>query len=118
MENLEQTIQAVLNDPEQMKQVMQMAKAFGFSPSEGEKQEPENDAQAEIPAGMGNLFSEPIGQLLSQAGKTDPRRENLLNAIKPFLSPDKQEKIDRAMQVARLSHLAGYALRSREQKDE
>ena len=36
MENLEQTIQAVLNDPEQMKQVMEMAKAFGLSPSETE----------------------------------------------------------------------------------
>ena len=118
MENLEQTIQAVLNDPEQMKQVMEMAKAFGFSPSEAESSAASEDAPAQIPSGLGNLFSEPVGQLLSQAGKLDKRQENLLNAIKPFLSPGRQEKIDRAMQVARLSHLAGYALRSREQKDE
>lgn len=113
MENLEQTIQAVLNDPEQMKNIMEMAKSLGFSPPDGE-----SAAQTEEPSGLGNLFSEPVGQLLSQAGKLDRKQENLLNAIKPFLSPVKQEKIDRAMQVARLSHLAGYALRSREQKDE
>ena len=53
---------------------------------------------------------------LEQAGKLEKKQENLLNALKPFLKPARREKIDRAMQAARLSHLAGYALKSRGEK--
>ena len=55
--------------------------------------------------------------LLQQAGKLDRRQENLLNALKPFLKPERREKVDRAMQAARISRLAGAALRGRDQKD-
>ena len=55
--------------------------------------------------------------LLQQVGKLDRRQENLLNALKPFLKPERREKVDRAMQAARISRLAGAALRGRDQKD-
>lgn len=81
MEELEQKIQSVLNDPEQMAQIMSMAQSLGAVP--------------EQPA--------PV----SGGG----REEKLLNALKPFVRPDKREKIDRAMQIAQLSKLAGMTMK-------
>lgn len=121
MDDLEQKIQSVLSDPEQMQQVLNMARALGVSiPESGEPKAREQETplpEQDIPPQAGvDALSEPVSQLLQQAGKLEKRQENLLNALKPFLKPNRREKIDRAMQVARLSHLAGYALRSRGEK--
>lgn len=121
MDDLEQKIQSVLSDPEQMQQVLNMARALGVSiPESGEHKAREQETpppEQDIPPQAGvDALSEPVSQLLQQAGKLEKRQENLLNALKPFLKPNRREKIDRAMQVARLSHLAGYALRSRGEK--
>ena len=121
MDDLEQKIQSVLSDPEQMQQVLNMARALGVSIPESEEpkareQETSPPVQNIPPQAGVDALSEPVSQLLQQAGKLEKRQENLLNALKPFLKPNRREKIDRAMQVARLSHLAGYALRSRGEK--
>ncbi len=121
MDDLEQKIQSVLSDPEQMQQVLNMARALGVSIPESEEpkareQETSPPEQNISPQVGVDTLSEPVSQLLQQAGKLEKRQENLLNALKPFLKPNRREKIDRAMQVARLSHLAGYALRSRGEK--
>lgn len=121
MDDLEQKIQSVLSDPEQMQQVLNMARALGVSiPESGEPKAREQETsppEQNIPPQAGvDALSEPVSQLLQQAGKLEKRQENLLNALKPFLKPNRREKIDRAMQVVRLSHLAGYALRSRGEK--
>ncbi len=121
MDDLEQKIQSVLSDPEQMQQVLNMARALGVSIPEREapkaREQETSPPEQNIPPQAGvDALSEPVSQLLQQAGKLEKRQENLLNALKPFLKPNRREKIDRAMQVARLSHLAGYALRSRGEK--
>lgn len=110
MEELEEKIHAVLSDPAQMEQIMNMARALGLSGA-AEAQERTDDTPSEPPQ-PSEMMREPVAQLIRQAGKPDAREENLLNALKPFLKPSRREKIDRAMQVARLSHLAGYALRN------
>ncbi len=117
MDDLEQKIQSVLADPAQMQQILGIARSLGVElPDAMSGQEPpaeENTAAAPPHSAPDGAFSEPVAQLLQQAGKLEKKQENLLNALKPFLKPNRREKIDRAMQVARLSHLAGYALRSR-----
>ena len=51
--------------------------------------------------------------MLRQAGKMDKKQEALLLALKPFLRRERQEKIDRALQAARLASLASLALKNR-----
>lgn len=51
--------------------------------------------------------------MLRQAGKADKKQEALLLALKPFLRKDRQSKIDRALQAARLASLASLALKNR-----
>ena len=123
MEELEQKIQQVLNDPAQMQQVLDMARMLGVTlpdsaaadvPQDAPDTAPEQSRSAPQPSMQPPEDARaPMAALLKQAGRLDARQENLLNALKPFLKPSRREKIDRALQVARLSHLAQAALRSR-----
>lgn len=126
MEGLEERIQAVLRDPQQMQQIFSIATSLGLElpPQDGAPEaaseqpnvpasEPRAEDKPPIQPGLGSAITQPVAELLTQAGKLEKKQENLLNALKPFLKPGRREKIDRAMQAARLSHLAGYALRSR-----
>ena len=98
MDDLEEKIQAVLNDPQQMQEIFSLARSLGLElpaeggPPDGKAHEPPKDmppqAGMPLPGGM----SAPVTQLLEQAGKLEK------------------------MQAARLSHLAGYALKSRGEK--
>ena len=49
---------------------------------------------------------------MQQARQSDSKQEALLCALKPYLAPDRRDKIDRALEIARISHLAGFALRN------
>ena len=115
---LEQAIGALLHDPEQMQTIVSFARSLGLSPPEAPpKQAAPMPRQEPPPSPPPASSNEALGALLQKAGTLDKRQENLLNALKPFLKPERREKIDRAMQAARLSRLAGAALRSRDQKD-
>lgn len=140
MADLEQKIGEILNDPAQLAGIMELAKSFGLAPPEdagsaqqaASSQQAQQAPEAELPQpsqspnpsqqqpaanlppvaeaahfGGGAL---PLGALM-QAAKTDSRQENLLRALRPFLKPEKQEKIDRAMQIAQLTRLAQIALK-------
>ena len=113
---LEQAIGAILQDPAQLQSLLAFAGSLGISPPEAPpaKAAPPPQPQTQAPAVSSS--NEALGELLQKAGKLDKRQENLLNALKPFLKPERREKIDRAMQAARLSRLAGAALRGHEQK--
>ena len=102
MENMENKILEVLNDPEKMSEILQIAKGMGFDPEQ--MSQPAEDAGG-IPTG--ELF-----RLLQQTNSTDTRQQALLQALMPYLKPERQKKLQRAMQVARLTHLAGYALKN------
>ncbi len=105
-EGLEDKLQQILNDPESMSQILSLAQSFGL------QQPPESPGSAPVPpptpdAGM----LQGVAELMQQARRSDGKQEALLGALKPFLRPERREKLDRAMQLARISHLAGYALR-------
>ena len=51
-------------------------------------------------------------QMMQQAQHTDSKQEALLCALKPYLVPERRDKIDRALRIARLSQLASFALRN------
>lgn len=123
--SLEQAIGAVLQDPQQLQKIFALAQSLGLSPPEAPAApaappppEPPKPAAAAPPAEQApEDRGSALRALLQQAGKLDRRQENLLNALKPFLKPERREKVDRAMQAARISRLAGAALRGRDQKD-
>lgn len=120
--SLEQAIGAVLQDPAAAAENLcagAVARSFAAGSARGSPPpEPLKPAAAAPPAEQTpEDRGSALRALLQQAGKLDRRQENLLNALKPFLKPERREKVDRAMQAARISRLAGAALRGRDQKD-
>ena len=100
MEDLESTIQQILGNPQSMTQIMDLAKSFGLSP-------PEPSVQT-VPPG------EDLAPMLEILKKTaaQPQETKLLDALKPYFSPDRQKRLDRAVRIARVAQLAGSALKS------
>ena len=88
MEDLEDKLLGILNNPQMMEQVMATAKSLGLS-EEGS----------------------PPSELLQKVGG-DGRQEALIRALEPYLKPNRRKKLERAMRLAQLSHLAGFALQS------
>lgn len=100
MSELEDRISGVLNDPRQMEQIMNMARSLmgGETPPESPP------VEAPDPGLMARL-----GSLLQSSGGEGDRRA-LLEALKPWLSARRREKLERAMRMARLARLASAAL--------
>lgn len=123
MEDFEQKLSAILNDPTQLQGIFTLAKSLGLGAPPGQTQADPDPPPQEVsaPASADPQPTQqpdiPIGALL-EAGRLDRRQENLLCALKPFLKPEKREKIDRALQIARLTHLAEFALRGIEDHHE
>ena len=94
MDNLDEALGKLLNDPNAMAQVMSLAKSLGAASPEAEAQQGGKDMGAPLPdAGEG-------------------RHTALFRAIAPYLAPKRREKLEKAMQLARLSSLASYAMHS------
>ena len=127
MGEFEEKLNALLSNPDALSQVMNLAQSLnlggGGEPSgEGGPAAPQPEASPEsassgIPDGLSGLGSllgqiDPklIGLLLPLAGELaggggDDERMQLLYALRPFLKPERQDKVERASKTARLIHV-------------
>lgn len=112
MGELEDRISGVLNDPRQMEQIMAMARSLmggggGGAPSEGDLASLLGGAAAGGGAPEAPLLSR-LGGLLKGGG--DGERKALLEALKPWLSARRREKLERAVRMAQLARVATAVL--------
>ena len=134
MSEFEEKLNAILSSPEAMAQVASLAQSLGLASSpEPSKGTPPNTAAPEgqespaqqrpaasgsTPAGSGGPdLSSLLGQLdpsllsrfLPLLGELNApqhsERAQLLYALRPFLRESRRDKIDQALQVARILHL-------------
>lgn len=103
MDDLQSALQQLLADPQQLAELASMASALGLHPPEGgpPPQPPPKPEKPEEPKQPGNQPRPPM--------PPGDRREKLLLALRPFLKPERQEKLDRALRIAQLTQLAGSA---------
>ncbi len=105
MDDISNKINQILNDPEQLQQIMDIAKSMGISPpQDGVQTPPSFEKIPEMISG--------ISQFIQQSQQINEKQEALFQALRPYLKPGRQAKLDRAIQLARLSHLAEAAIRS------
>lgn len=117
MADLEDALNTLLADPDAMGQIMSLAGKLGLNgdePNQDQESQPENPQPPD--AAPSSFFNpEQLGQLgrlmsLVQEGR-DPQADALLLALRPYLRPARQEKLDRAMRLAGLSRAARQAYR-------
>lgn len=103
MHELEEKLNAVLNNPSELEKISKIASAImGGS---GDKPE-EPPQEPDIDMGM---LKQMLSGLRGNGGKKSESRD-LLEAMKPFLAEKRRRKIDKAMKLARLASLAEIAV--------
>ena len=105
-------LNAILSDPTQMEKLSTMAKDLFGQGGETHQVEEANEAPA-VPAAapaVDTRFMSALGKAFSGGG-TKSRSTALLVAMRPYMKPEKQEKLDRAMQIARMVNIAGAVMR-------
>ena len=120
MSELDEKLNALLSDPASMAQVMQLAQqlsgTFGSSTGAAPPSptpSPSPPAQQPAPSLLDGLDMASIMRflpLLQELNRPNQQTAQLLNALRPFLKTEKQDKIQRAVQLARLIHIGKKAL--------
>lgn len=106
MDDLEQKLGAILNNPQLMQQIMSMAQAMGAqAPPQNQQPEP----AAPPPMDPGTL-AKLAG--LSKQSQIDRDQQALLKALHPYLTKDRIGRLERAMRAAKMAKLAGSFLGS------
>ena len=113
--DLNAMLQSVLSDPEQMGKITELAKGlFGQQQQDGQSEEeaPPGEPAASLPtAGAADTrFISALGKAFSGGGERS-RSTALLVAMRPYMKPEKQQKLDRAMQIARMVNIAGTVMK-------
>lgn len=127
MSELEDRINSILNDPEQMSKITNLAKSFMGGESGG--QSAGSAASEDKGGGMGGIAELArsfmggdgdsgidaaalgrISRIMSAGGAQDREKRALLEAMKPYLSEKRREKMDKAMKIARLAKIAKIAM--------
>lgn len=96
VDDIGQTLQEVLADPQKMAELRTIAEGLGLNTAPQEA----GEAPEEFPAPQPQISS------------SEPRQEALLQALLSYLNPPRKSRLERALRVARLSKLAGTALQN------
>jgi hypothetical protein len=99
MDDLGGIISQLLKNPEQMQNLMEAAKTLLPQGLSGEESVMDQERINEI------------GKLFQNKDAAEQKQEALMQALRPYLRPGRRSKLDRAMQMAKLSHIAGIALK-------
>lgn len=118
MAEFDEKLNSLLSNPDAMAQIMQMAQSLsggGQEPSAPppppQPQQPAQPPQgadllSSLTGGMDPKLMMKLLPLIQElGGQQDSNARQLLYALRPYLKPDRQEKIERALQLARLFHL-------------
>ena len=127
MAQLEEQLNQILGNPQAMEQIMSLAQSLSGKQEEQASEqppaEPESEpadqppAESDTPSPLfaldgldPRLLRMGMG-LLSEYSAQDDKKTALLAALKPFLKPERQEKMDQAVRIARLTRVIRTALR-------
>ena len=89
MAEFDDKLNSILSNPDAMAQIMQLAQSLsgGTGGNNAANAPPPPPSQPEL------------------GGARDSNARQLLYALRPYLKPERQEKVERALQLARLFHL-------------
>lgn len=133
MSEFEEKLNSVLSNPDAMSQIMNLAQSLNLGGGSGGGEPPSGGSAGEPqPAAGGTSGGGGLGDLAGLLGQIDPRliqrllplvgelaggggndeRMQLLYALRPFLKPERRDKVERAVRTARLIHVGKKLLKS------
>ena len=140
MSDFEEKLNSVLSNPDAMSQIMNLAQSLNLGGGGGESPQGGQGGGSEPPspsppagggdglgglAGLGSLLGQIdpkwINRLLPLVGELtgggSDERMQLLYALRPFLKPERRDKVERAAKTARLIHMGKKLLQSMGESD-
>lgn len=129
MAEFDEKLNSLLSNPDAMAQIMQMAQSLsgggqeqavpppppqqpapfsppGQGPQPGTQPSQGGDILSSLTGGMDPKLMMKLLPLIQElGGQRDSNARQLLYALRPYLKPERQDKIERALQLARLFHL-------------
>lgn len=106
MDNMEDKIGSILNNPEMMQKIMSMAQSLNSAPPQESRKEQHNPpAIPDIDIGMLQKFSS-----IAKQGSIDNQQQALLRALNPYLSRQRLHKLENAMRAAKMAKIAASVL--------
>ena len=118
MGDFEAKLDRILSDPGAMQQIMSLAQSLG-----GTSQTPPGDNHAaapppgQTPVGLDAQLLGSLSAVMQQCNQGEDARTALLEALRPFVKPQRYARLDKALQIAKLSRVIRTAftvLRARE----
>ena len=120
MGDFEEKLDSILNNPQAMSQIMTLAQSLGGTSSKEADPAPVDPPSFDPGFQMDPQLLSGIMSLLGSYNDQDDQRVALLTALRPFVKERRYAKLDKAIQIARLSRMARMALelfRSKEDQD-
>ena len=108
MAEFEEKLNALLSDPDSMAQVMQMAQQLSATIGQETPTEPTpstSPGSPSLPDGLDPKLLTRLLPLVKEYSQSNSQTMQLLMALRPFLKPEKQEKVARAAQLSHLIHI-------------
>ena len=116
MGDLDEKLNAILGNPEAMGQIMALANSLGAGNGETESRQmqegsqccSDEEASPDLFSALGDFDPRmlQIGmELLREYQTGDDKKTALLHALRPFVRKERWEKLDRAIQIAKLSRV-------------
>jgi len=116
MDDMQNKITSILNDPNAMAKITDMAKSLrgGDTPPTAETTALAPTGQSgDIMGLLGGLDPKLLGHITRIFGeymRPDDERTHLLHALKPYMREGRREKMDQAVNIIKLAHTARIAL--------
>ena len=108
MDEMEDKLGAILNNPQLMQQIMSMAQTLGQPPA---PEQPKESPPQQLITGMDPNMLQKVYTIAKQSG-IDRNQQALLKALSPYLSRDRITKLEKAMRAAKIAGVASAALGS------
>ena len=101
MDNMEDKLNAILQDPGMMAKIQSMAQSLGLQNQQKADPPPKNDPLPDFdPALLQKLSG------FAQNSGVDRNQKALLSALGPYLSRERLTKLEKAMRAAKMARLA------------
>jgi len=118
MAEFDDKLNSLLSNPDAMSQIMQLAQSLSGGGQDAPPPSPPSPPISSTPKSeSGDIFSSLLGNtdpslfikllpLIQELGsQQNSNARQLLYALRPYLKEDRQEKVERALQLARLFHI-------------
>ena len=118
MGEFEEKLNSILGDQQAMGQIMALAQSLGKQSSSDQEEkdtapEPAEDAPPDLSQLMGNLDPKMVQlgmRLMREYQQDDGQNTALLQALRPYLREERRGRLDKAVQIAKMSRLLRVAL--------